>query len=347
MGATSAPKTLTPGEWGWGIHVDEGTGRVIASSSTVIPKHPNPNVPRLRRFLDLLPRSLQRQKLLSALFRLKLISPVQALDFNGQARAWVDLRDAESRASYLSRSFWPEFPPMVAAFLRGGGDLFDVGASFGLVTFGTVPLVRGLGTTFHLFEANPRIIPLLARSAREWPEERFNIRHCCVTDEPGISHHSLPDASWGHGFISRQGAPVSNLVLDDYVAEQGVGRISFLKLDVEGWELHALAGARKTLASGKVEAGFVEVAPDALCRAGATAKDLLDMLTAAGFDSYFAGLWDYEDPHGLKWARVPVNGTSLRFARATPLPATFVQGDVMIIHRSTALASAIDSATRP
>jgi FkbM family methyltransferase len=301
---------------------------------------------RLRRFLNRLPRPLRRQKLLAALCGMGFVSPLQRLDFNGQARAWVDLRDAESRASYLSQSFWPEFPPMVAAFLRSGGDLFDVGANFGLVTFGTVPLVQGLGTTFHLFEANPRIIPLLQRSAREWPRERFGIRHCCVTDEPGISHHLLPDASWGHGFISEHGSPVPNLLLDDYIVENGVERISFFKLDVEGWELHALAGARKVLAAGKIEAGFIEVAPDALRRTGASAVDLLDMLAAVGFDIYFAGLWGSEDPQGVKWVRVPVNGTSLRFARATPLPATFVQGDVLVIHRSNPLASTVEYATR-
>lgn len=304
-------------------------------------------VSTLRRFLDRLPRSMRRQKLLSALCRLRVISPIQALDFNGRARAWVDLRDAEARAYYLCQSFWPEFPPMVAAFLRGGGDLFDVGANFGLVTFGTVPLAQGLGITFHLFEANPRIIPLLERSAREWPAERFSLCHCCVTDAPGTSHHLLPDASWGHGQISDHGDPVPNLLLDDYIAERRVGRIAFLKLDVEGWELHALRGARKALASGRVEAGFVEVEPDALRRTGASAGELLDVLTDAGFDIYFSRTGDGDDPPGLAWTRVPVNGTELRFAAATPLPPTFSRGDVLILHRSTELASVVRSAMRP
>ena len=301
---------------------------------------------RLRRFLNALPPPLRRQKLLSGLWRLGVVSPIQYLELNGNAKAWVDLRDAESRATYLSQSFWPEFPPMVAAFLRNGGDLFDVGAHFGLVTFGTVPLVRGSGTRFHLFEANVRIIPVLERSAREWPGEQFSIQHCCVSDERGVSHHLLPDAAWGHGHISDHGHPVPNLLLDDYIAERKIERISFLKLDVEGWEIHALRGTRHALASGKVEAGFIEVAPGALRRAGADAHDLLDLLDSLGFDAYFAGMWDYEDPHGLIWTRVPVNGTSLRFAPASPLPATFVQGDVLVIHRSTVLASAVRSAMR-
>lgn len=303
-------------------------------------------MPSLRRFLNALPRPLRRQKLLTALCRVGIVSPVQPLDFNGNARAWVDLRDSESRATYLAQSFWPEFPPMVAAFLRGGGDLFDVGANFGLVTFGTVPLVKGLGTRFHLFEANDQIVPLLERSAREWPGELFSIRHGCVTDAPGVSHFQLPDAEWGHGLISEQGgAPVPNLLLDDYIAERNVGRISFLKLDVEGWELHALRGGRRALSSGQVEAGFIEVAPESLRRTGATPADLLGLLEELGFDIYFAGLWDSEDPHGLRWARVPVHGTPLRFARASPLPASFVHGDVLVLHRSTALAAAVRSAT--
>lgn len=301
--------------------------------------------PGLRRFVEALPRPLRRQKLLTTLCRLG-VSPIQRVDFNGNARAWVDLRDAESRAVYLAQSFWPEFPPLVAPFLRDGGDFFDVGANFGLVTFGTLPLVRGSGTRFHLFEANQHLIPILERSAREWPGEQLSITHCCVSDQPGVSHHLLPDEAWGHGLISDHGTPVTNLRLDDYIAEHEIGRIPFLKLDVEGWEIHALQGARQALAAGKIEAAFIEVAPDALRRAGSEPGDLLDLLAGFDFDVYFASLWDSEDPHGLSWTRVPVHGTSLRFAPASPLPATFVQGDVLVLHRSTPLASAVRSALR-
>ena len=233
---------------------------------------------------------------------------------------------------------------MVASFLRGGGDLFDVGANLGLVTFGVVPLVEGIGTQFHLFEANRRLIPLLKRSAREWPHEQFNIVHACVTDRPGVSHHLLPDSHWGHGLISDHGDPVGNVSLDEHVANQGIEKIGFMKIDVEGWELHVLRGAHRTLGRGLVQAGFVEIAPVALDRAGATATELLELLERSDFDIYFCSMWDHADSHGLSWRRVDVNGTSLRFARAQPLPASFVQGDVLILHRSSLLADRVRSA---
>ncbi len=305
-----------------------------------------PRPPALRRFLRRLPGTLRRQKLLVALCRSHLVSPVQWLEFNGAARAWVDLRDAESRANYLMETFWPEIHPIVAAFLRSGGDLFDVGANFGLVTFGTVPLVQGPGTGFHLFEANPRIIPLLHRSAAEWPGESFAINHCCVSDRPGTSHLWTPDASWGHALIADSGDPVPNLVLDDYITARKIDRITFLKMDIEGWEPYALQGARRALSSGQVAAAFIEVATASLLRTGTSPADLLRLLQGFGFDLYFCALWDSPDPLGLRWVRVPVNGTSLRFAAAAPLPDTFDQGDVLAIHRSSSLSRTLREAIR-
>ena len=161
---------------------------------------------------------------------------------------------------------------MVGSFLRDGGDLFDVGANYGLVTFGALSLVRGQGVRFHLFEANRQLIPLLERSAREYNGEQIFVNHGCASDAQGTSYLNQPNDSSAYGFISSQGDAVPNLILDDYVAERGVERIAFMKVDVEGWELHALRGARRTLASGQVQAGFVELAPDLLRRNGAVRK---------------------------------------------------------------------------
>ena len=292
----------------------------------------------LRRFLNALPRQLRRQKLLVALRHMGMIGAAQLLEFNGAGRAWIDLRDAESRASYLSQDFWPEIHPIVAAFLRGGGDLFDVGAHFGLVTFGVVAMVRRPGARFHLFEANAAIIPQLERSASLWPGASFAVNHCCVTDEPGTSRLVLDDACWGHAHIGSAGTEAPNLLLDDYIESAGVQRIAFLKMDVNGWEPQALRGASRSLAAGKIEAAFVEVTR-------ANAEEIVGIMRGLDFDAYFCALADRPEPQGLDWRWVPVHGTPVRFATAFPLPSAYGQGDVLFLHRSSPLAERVRGAT--
>jgi FkbM family methyltransferase len=311
--------------------------RTLAAAETEMTPSRNQEHAGLRRLLNALPRQLRRQKLLVAMQRSGLIDAVQLLEFNGNGRAWVDLRDAECRASFLSQSFWPEFHPIVAAFLRGGGDLFDVGAHFGLVTFGVVPIASASGVRFHLFEANAAIIPQLGRSASLWPGESFVVNHCCVTDEPGVSRLTLPDDCWGHAVIDSEGTEAPNLLLDDYIESRGIQRIAFLKMDVNGWEPRALRGAGRSLAAGKIEAAFVEVVRE-------NAEEIQEMMRALGFDAYFCGLWDHPDEYGLDWRWAPVHGTRLQFAAASPLPPTYQQGDVLFLKRGTAIAAAARSA---
>jgi FkbM family methyltransferase len=294
----------------------------------------------LRRFIDRLPKAARRQKLLVALVSSGLVDPVQLLDFDDGGKAWVDLRDGESRANYLSQTFWPELHPIVAAFLREGGDLFDIGANFGLVTFGVLARTDRKAA-FHLFEANPDIIPTLERSALEWPDASILVHQCCVTDAPGTSLLTLPDGLWGHAFIGKEGTPVSNLVLDEYIRTRSIQRVSFLKLDVNGPELQVIRGAAESYERGIIGASLVEVVPSSLAGWGATAEDLFSLMDRFGFDGYFCGLWERPDPYGLSWARVDVHGTTVRFAMARPLPAVYTSGDVLFVHRTTEVGASI------
>ena len=115
-------------------------------------------------------------------------------------------------------------------------------------------------------------------------------------------------------------------------------------MDVEGWELRALRGAEDSLQRGIVQAGFVEIAPSALELAGTRTSEVMEFLESVGFDLYFASMWDADDAHGLAWWRADIYGTSLRFARATPLPPTFGQGDILALHRSHEVAARVRAA---
>ena len=80
--------------------------------------------------------------------------------------------------------------------------------------------------------------------------------------------------------------------------------------------------------------------PPIFFAATAPAQDLLDLLGQLGFDCYFAAMQDAPDPYGLNSGAC--RSTVLRFdLRAVPIPPDFVQGDLLIIHRTSLHASAV------
>jgi len=74
-------------------------------------------------------------------------------------------------------------------------------------------------------------------------------------DAEGSGIASLAERRLEHYGVSMDGKEgVSVTTLDAVIAEQGISRIDFAKLDVEGYEYAALAGGEKALANGLVRA---------------------------------------------------------------------------------------------
>lgn len=296
---------------------------------------------RLRRF----PRVLRRQSLIRALLAARRVDRLQLIEFDGGASAWVDLRDAESRAALLSGRFWPEVASLFTPFLSTGGVVLDGGAGLGLVSLSLAHATKGSEIAFHLFDANPRGIPCLERSALLWPG-RILVRHACLTDRPGTSRHVLRDDCWGRGWIAEEGDEVSNLCLDDYVVKQRIEKVAFLKLDVEGWEPFAIRGFSRALSSGVVAAGYVELSRPLLARVRWSAEDLLALLESLGFAAYFLRVRPPSPVDESEWKVLEIGGSTLHVAMAIPLPARFDTGDVLIAHRTSAIGGRLAAVFR-
>jgi hypothetical protein len=118
--------------------------------------------------------------------------------------------------------------------------------------------------------------------------------------------------------------------------------VSFLKMDIEGFEPKALKGAANSLRVGKIKVAFIELCKETLARNGESAEDLMQQLHSFNFALYFCSLWDKPDPFKLKWKMVDVGGTPLRFAPAHPLPASYSSGDILAVHQSTELFKELD-----
>ncbi len=262
---------------------------------------------------------------------------IQTIYFNRTCRLIADVADPNPRDYFLKESFEPELFAIARPFLANGGICFDVGASWGFCSFGLVDEVDR-PVEFHLFEANPDIFRWLQKSRELHPAKSIHLLNCCVTSKPGVSRLKLSTADLGGSFVSSEGErEVPNLTLDDYLAARKIERVDFMKMDIEGHEPFALAGARQALQRGVFACVYFEVAPVTLARQGFTTQNLLAAFREAGFKLFWCKPTDLQSPAIAAGSfDLNVNGSVLRLA---PLGEYLpdLQTDLLAIHNQSNL----------
>lgn len=109
---------------------------------------------------------------------------------------------------------------------KPGGVALDVGANYGFVSLVMAHAVGPAGQV-HSFEADPVIYRAFVAN---------------------LESNSLADRCAAvHGFVGDIAQPPERVTIDQYVADTGVERVDFLKIDVDGPDLEVLLGARRTL----------------------------------------------------------------------------------------------------
>jgi FkbM family methyltransferase len=68
-----------------------------------------------------------------------------------------------------------------------------------------------------------------------------------VRDDGSLNHYEASLAYGNEGGLDGKTITVETSTLDDFCAHHGIGKIDFIKCDVEGHELEVLEGARETL----------------------------------------------------------------------------------------------------
>ncbi len=146
--------------------------------------------------------------------------------------------------------------PNVARFLRRwvrpGFVAFDIGANIGTYT---VPLSRLVGPTGRVvaFEPNRPTFACLRHNVRQNRLANVVALRAAAGPHPGRAALVVTDANYGEVHLA-PGVPAADqpgvtvTTVDTEVARLGLERVDFIKLDVEGFELAALRGARDTLA---------------------------------------------------------------------------------------------------
>jgi FkbM family methyltransferase len=146
----------------------------------------------------------------------------------------------------------------VAAFLqdhlRPGGVFVDVGANIGVFTLLAARRVGPAGKVIAV-EASPRVFSYLEHNVRANGLTNVSLKHTAAShqESPGVPFYDAPLDHFGMGALSpqfnAQPTPVRARKLDAILAEEKLGRVDLMKLDVEGFEADVFRGASQLLAA--------------------------------------------------------------------------------------------------
>ena len=158
---------------------------------------------------------------------------------------------------------------LLTGWLSPGAVVVDAGANIGIYSRFLAGCVGPTGTV-HSFEPSPDNFAHLRDLVSHLPNVRPN--PVAVSDKTGESLLYLSDdLNVDHRAYSTEGEPRRTVLvqftrLDDYF-ETGA-RVDFIKMDIQGFELHALRGAERILTENPQIRLQVEFWPYGLVKAG-------------------------------------------------------------------------------
>lgn len=202
----------------------------------------------------------------------------------------LDLGEGIDLAIYLFGAFEIRTVKAYERVVAPGHQVLDVGANIGAHA---LPLAQRVGAggrvvcfeptafAFAKLKRNLELNAELARrvfaeqlmlsASRQGPLEPSLFASWPLDDDPAL--HPV------HGGRERSTDGARSATLDDYLAGNKIGRIDFVKLDVDGFECDVLAGAAETLRTWR-PVMLVELAPEALRERGRQLGDFLGVLVS-------------------------------------------------------------------
>ena len=248
----------------------------------------------LNRTMELLVRAKKR---LAPNFRLEdlpLYVPAKKWVFNRLRQEEVTvhgfpflLDPLDSLELSIFRSYEPFETSLLSAEIRPGMTIVDVGANIGYYTLLFSKLTGDQGRVYA-FEPEPQNFSLLQQNLARNQRTNVVALNRAVSDRAGESFLYLSTENYGdhQAYPSEDGrrkVPITMTRLDDCVK----GPIDLIKMDVQGFEAHALNGMEAVIAASPGLTIFTEFWPEGLHRAGSDAADFLCRLRSFGLEIFF------------------------------------------------------------
>jgi FkbM family methyltransferase len=214
-------------------------------------------------------------------------------------RMYLDERD--SLRLSVARLIEPGVTRFVQEAVRPGQVAIDLGANIG---YFTLLLGRQVGPAgrVYAFEPDSTNFELLTRNVELNGYSNVTLVPSAVWSETGPLRLYLSDDNRGDHRVydtaeERPSVAIDAVRLDDYLADDALVA-DFIKMDVQGAELHALEGMQGLLARSPRVTMVSEFWPAALERAGSPARAFVDRMLGLGFSPCLVGD-DVETPRAI------------------------------------------------
>jgi FkbM family methyltransferase len=171
--------------------------------------------------------------------------------------------------------------------------VLDVGANFGYYSLLIAKASEGTAT-IHAFEPASTVFATLKANAEANGYANFHPHAMALSNQDAELELVMPPAgNEGIGHLrGREDGPVQGRVekikamrMDTFARQEGLKRLDFIKIDVEGAESLVLEGARETIARFKPRL-LVEINPGALAGFGVSADWLIEQIRSQGYDLF-------------------------------------------------------------
>jgi len=174
--------------------------------------------------------------------------------------------------------------PIILEHINEGDVVVDAGAFIGDHTIAYLNKVGESGTVIA-FEPNPKAFQCRVHNCPD--AKAFNYGLCSHGGEAFLETCENVGAS----SIGESGEAIKLMCLD----ELNLDRLDFIKLDVEGYELKALQGAKGLIERFRLKM-WIEINYYALKKQGVESKDIMIFMYDHGYD-----VTCYPDPYGMQY----------------------------------------------
>lgn len=190
-----------------------------------------------------------------------------------------------STSLFIKRDAYEPELRLIRQFVRPGDVVLDIGASFGAFALFLAHYVGPAGRV-HAFEPGGfSYTQLDANVALNGLQDRITLHRAAAGEAPNVLrlyHISDAPVTFSMGGEGDDYEEVPSVRVDATVPPDEWARVSFVKIDVEGFERFALEGARNILEAAHPTIMF-EVSAAALVRSGMTPAAMYEYLAAYGY----------------------------------------------------------------